>query len=128
MIVTRTPAMRPRCFRMVKASSSAWVGCSLIPSPALMTCAVGISRASTCGAPDSALRTTTMSGAIEASVRAVSRKVSPLVSEEDLGTKERGSAERRLAASWNDAWVRVEGSMKRWVTVRPTSTGTRGTG
>ena len=113
---------------MVNASSSAWVGCSAIPSPALMTCAVGISLASTWGAPDSALRTTTMSGAIEASVRAVSRKVSPLESEEDLGTKARDSAESRLAASWNDAWVRVEGSRKRWVTVRPTSTGTRGTG
>ena len=35
-IATFSPAMRPLCWRIVKASSSACVGCSCMPSPALM--------------------------------------------------------------------------------------------
>ena len=35
-IATCRPASRPLCSRIVKASSSACVGCSCIPSPALM--------------------------------------------------------------------------------------------
>ena len=34
-MVTVSPSMRPLARRMVKASSSAWVGCSWVPSPAL---------------------------------------------------------------------------------------------
>ncbi len=34
---TRSPSNLPKCRLMVRASSSAWVGCSLAPSPALTT-------------------------------------------------------------------------------------------
>ena len=36
-IATVRPSMRPLLRRMVSASSSAWVGCSCAPSPALIT-------------------------------------------------------------------------------------------
>ena len=36
-ITTRLPSMPPSRWRMVSASSSAWVGCSWVPSPALIT-------------------------------------------------------------------------------------------
>ena len=36
-IATVRPSMRPLLRRMVSASSSAWVGCSCWPSPALIT-------------------------------------------------------------------------------------------
>ena len=35
-IATFSPSIRPKRWRMAAASSSAWVGCSLVPSPALM--------------------------------------------------------------------------------------------
>ncbi len=45
-IATLSPAMRPKRWRIVAASSSAWVGCSLVPSPALITGAATISATS----------------------------------------------------------------------------------
>src|ERR1022692_3356001 len=50
MMATRRPSSAPRRSRMVRASSSAWVGCSWVPSPALMM-GVGRWRARKCGAP-----------------------------------------------------------------------------
>ncbi len=49
-IATVRPSIRPLRRRMVSASSSAWVGCSCAPSPALMT-AQRTCRASKATAP-----------------------------------------------------------------------------
>ncbi len=54
-IATLRPGKRPLCSRMVNASSSACVGCSCMPSPALMI-ADRQMRASSSGAPDEAWR------------------------------------------------------------------------
>ena len=62
---------------MVRASSSAWVGCSWVPSPALMM-GVGRCRARKCGAPEAAWRITMASGRMAASVFRVSTSDSPL--------------------------------------------------
>ena len=45
-MATRRPSSRPRRRRMVSASSSAWVGCSWLPSPALMTAPLTFSDSS----------------------------------------------------------------------------------
>ena len=76
-MATLRPARRPLCARIVNASSSAWVGCSCIPSPALMI-AERQMRASSSGAPDEAWRMTIMSGDIASRLRTVSTSVSPL--------------------------------------------------
>ena len=52
-IATYRPASRRLCSRIVKTSSSAWVRCSCMPSPALMI-VDRHRRASKCGAPDEA--------------------------------------------------------------------------
>ncbi|EUA24099.1 hypothetical protein I553_3666 [Mycobacterium xenopi 4042] len=55
-ITMRRPSMPPRRCRMVSASSSACVGCSWVPSPALITegppCSVAVQSASRCAAPE----------------------------------------------------------------------------
>ena len=129
-ITTRRPSRLglapepPRWRTMVNASSSAWVGCSWVPSPALTT----LERtqpewASRCGAPLAPWRTTTASAPIASSVRAVSLRLSPLLSEEPLAAKLMTSAESRLAAASNEMRVRVESSKKRLTTVRPRRAG-----
>ena len=55
------------------------------------------------------------------SVTAVSIRVSPLVIDEVRGLMFTVSAPRRLAASSNELWVRVEFSKKRFTRVRPRS-------
>ena len=109
---------------MVKASSSAWVGCSWVPSPALTT----LERtqpecASRCGAPLAPWRTTTASAPIASSVSAVSLRLSPLLRLEPLAEKLMTSALSRLAAASNEIRVRVESSKNRLTTVRPRSAG-----
>ena len=74
------PSIRPRRWRMVAASSRAWVGCSLVPSPALITGASTISAVAA-AAPLSRWRMTSASGRIALSVRAVSSSVSPFLTE-----------------------------------------------
>ena len=76
------PGCRPLLRRMVSASSSAWVGCSCAPSPALTT-EQSTLRASRCTAPAAWWRTTIMSGRMAFSVIAVSISVSPFLMEED---------------------------------------------
>ena len=71
--------MRPFSRRTVKQSSSACVGCSCAPSPALITGAPSTS-AIRFGTPATAWRTTTASGSIASSVRAVSRMLSAFFS------------------------------------------------
>ena len=108
----------------MNASSSAWVGCSWVPSPALTT----LERtqpefASRCGAPLAPWRTTTASAPIASRVSAVSLRLSPLDSDEPLAAKLMTSAESRLAAASNEMRVRVESSKNRLTTVRPRSAG-----
>src|SRR3954468_5003209 len=67
---------------------------------------------------------TMQSGAIASRFRAVSSKVSPLVTLDVEALMLMASAERRLAAISNEVRVRVEGSKKRLMTVRPLSAGT----
>ena len=80
-IATVSPAMRPLARRMVSASSSAWVGCSCAPSPALIT-EQSTFCASSSTAPAAWWRTTRMSGRMALSVIAVSISVSPFCTEE----------------------------------------------
>ena len=101
-------------------SSSACVGCSCVPSPALMTAAAMLPgdaarpRPTRGGAPRS------RRACIASRLRAVSSSVSPLVVDEleprDVDRRRRDS---RLAASSNEVRVRVEGSKNRLMTVLP---------
>ena len=73
--------MRPLARRMVSASSSACVGCSCAPSPALTT-EQPTFCASSAAAPAEAWRTIRMSGRMALSVIAVSISVSPFFTDE----------------------------------------------
>jgi hypothetical protein len=64
------------------------------------------------------------SGAIASRFRAVSNKVSPLLTLEVETLTFTASADKRFAAISKDVRVRVEGSKKRLMTVRPRSAGT----
>ena len=119
-IATTRPSTRPLLRRMVSASSSAWVGCSWAPSPALIT-EPSTLRASNSTAPEAWCRTTRMSGCIAFSVAAVSTRVSPLRIDEDDTDMFMTSAPSRLPAISNEDWVRVEDSKNRFIWVRPRS-------
>ena len=119
-IATLSPAMRPKARRMESASSSAWVGCSCWPSPALTTEQVTFWE-SRLAAPDEAWRTTSRSGCMAFSVTAVSISVSPLEIEDERGLMLTTSAPSRLPASSKELWVRVEFSKNRFISVRPLS-------
>ncbi len=114
------PASRPLRRRMVSASSSAWVGCSWLPSPALMTAQLTFSDSS-CTAPDSGWRTTSTSGCMALSVIAVSISVSPFLIELAWTDMLMTSPPRRLPASSKEVRVRVEFSKNRLMMVRPRS-------
>ena len=117
-IATVRPSMRPRLRRMVSASSSAWVGCSCAPSPALTT-EQSTLRARKCTAPAWWCLTTRMSGRMALSVMAVSISVSPFLTLDAATAMFITSAPRRLPASSNDDWVRVDASKNRLIWVRP---------
>ena len=119
-IATSSPCSLPLRRRMVSASSSAWVGCSWLPSPALMTEQLTFS-ASSLAAPDSAWRTTRTSGRMAFSVIAVSSSVSPFFTEQVATSMLMTSAPSRLPASSKEVRVRVEFSKNRLMTVRPRS-------
>ena len=104
------------------ASSSAWVGCSWVPSPAFTTLP-RIQCDSRCGAPLAQCRHTTASLPIASRVSAVSLSDSPLLTLEPLAEKLMTSADSRLAATSNEVRVRVESSKNRLTTVRPRSVG-----
>src|SRR6202050_506587 len=93
--------LSPSRSRMVKASSSAWVGCSCAPSPALTMWALSRS-ARNCGAPAAEWRRMTKSAFIASSTWPVSLSVSPLRKELDALSMETTSASRRVAASSNE--------------------------
>ena len=112
--------MRPLRWRMVRASSSAWVGCSCGPSPALITEQSTFSDSSLT-APASEWRTTSTSGCMAFSVWAVSSSVSPFLIEDAWVAMEMVSMPSRLPAISNDISVRVEVSKNRLIWVRPFS-------
>ncbi len=93
MMATRSPSSDLPRSRMVRASSSAWVGCSCVPSPALM---MGISRwrCRKCGAPEAAWRMMIASGRMAASVFSVSTSDSPFDTLEACAVIETASAPR----------------------------------
>src|SRR6185436_6635287 len=93
-------------------SSSAWVGCSLVPSPALTT-ELSTRRDRKAGAPEALWRIAVNATPIDSIVRAVSLRLSPLVRLELAGEKSTTSPPSRRAASENDVLVRVEGSTKK---------------
>ena len=74
---TLMPSSSPKWSRSVSMSSSPCVGCSCVPSPALMTFD-SMRSARNCAAPDAPWRITTMSIRIASRLRAVSTSVSPL--------------------------------------------------
>src|SRR6185312_7283118 len=117
-MATTSPSRRPLRRRMVSASSSAWVGCSCVPSPPLMTEQCTFSESSWT-APDSEWRTTSRSICMAFSVIAVSISVSPLFTEEAATDMFMTSAPSRLPASSKLVRVRVESSKKRLIRVRP---------
>ncbi len=123
MIVTVRPSKLPFSCFTVKQSSSAWVGCSCAPSPALITGAASAS-ASRLGTPATLWRTITASGSIASSVIAVSRMLSALVRLDDDGVKLTTSAESRFPAISKLVRVRVDDSKNRLISVRPRSVGT----
>ena len=110
----------PLARRIVSASSSACVGCSCWPSPALTT-EQSTLRASRCTAPAWLWRTTMMSGRIAFSVAAVSISVSPFFTLELATAMFITSAPSRLPASSKEDCVRVEASKNRLICVRPRS-------
>jgi hypothetical protein len=120
-IAITSPSIRPLLRRIVSASSSAWVGCSWAPSPALIT-EPSTLRASSSTAPEAWWRTTRISGCIAFSVTAVSIRVSPLRMDEEDTDMFMTSAPSRFPAISNEDWVRVEASKNRLTWVRPRST------
>ena len=94
---------------MVNASSSAWVGCSCVPSPAFTTlpCTQPARR---CAAPEALCLITTASAPIASRVSAVSLRLSPLETLEPLAEKLITSADSRFAAASKEILVRVESS------------------
>ena len=122
-MVTLRPLTSPFFSNIVNVSSSACVGCSCAPSPALITLQ-STTRDSRCGAPSALWRTTIMSALSASSVLPVSRRVSPFLSDDASAVKLMTSALSRIAASSKLMRVRVDGSTNRFTTVRPRRAGT----
>ena len=127
MIATFSPSSFPVFSCMEKASRRAWVGCSLIPSPAF-TMAAGICCARKCGAPEALCLITTMSTFMLRMLLTVSSKVSPFEAEDVLAAKFNTSALNLRSASSKENRVRVEFSKKRFTIVISLSDGTFFTG
>ena len=100
------PSSDPSRRRRVNTSSSACVGCSRLPSPALIT-AAGVQRATSPAAPAWGERITIAAGSYADSVCTVSLSDSPLSTADPCERIETTSALSRLAASSNDELVRV---------------------
>ena len=112
-MTTRRPSMSPSRCRMVSASSNAWVGCSWVPSPALITDgppSVGgdVQSASRCAAPEAGCRMISASAPAARRVSAVSRSDSPLPTDDPAALTLITSALIHLPATSNDTRVRVE--------------------
>src|SRR5579885_3359476 len=122
-IATRSPLNTRFLSRRVKRSSSACVGCSCQPSPALITDDL-TPRASVSAAPAAGWRSTMRSACMASMLRAVSKSVSPLTTLLEEGEQLITSVLSRWAASSKEVRVRVLGSKKRLTTVLPRSAGT----
>src|SRR5690242_20374397 len=110
---------------MVYRSGRPCVGCEWRPSPALITCACGLTwRAMRNGAPEASWRTTKMSACIAERLATVSSSDSPLLCEDTAILRLMTSADRRFAAISNVVRVRVEGSKNRLKTLLPRRIGT----
>ncbi len=109
IIATFKPCSLPFFSLIVKRSSSACVGCSFVPSPALIIPAL-ISGASIWGAPEEECLKTIRSGFIACRFFAVSIRVSPFVMLLPLDERLIVSALNLFAASSKEARVRVLGS------------------
>ena len=108
----------------MNASSSAWLGCSCVPSPALITAPdIHSHAARRAGAPDAPWRIITASAPMACKVCAVSFRDSPLLTLEPFAEKLITSAESLFAAASNEMRVRVESSAKRLTIVRPRRVG-----
>ena len=120
----RSSADLARCLRMVNASKSAWLGCSCVPSPALITAPdIHFESAKRCAAPDAPWRMITASAPMACKVCAVSFRDSPLLILDPLAEKLITSADKRFAAASKEMRVLVESSAKRLTIVRPRSVG-----
>src|SRR4029077_7164201 len=120
---TLMPSIFPSLSRIVRRSSRPCVGCSCLPSPALMTLErIRLPRNS--AAPEEGWRMTTMSIRIASRFRAVSTRVSPFCTELPLAATLTVSAERRFSANSNEIRVRVDASKNRLTMVLPRSAGT----
>jgi hypothetical protein len=108
-IPIRFPAIAPSRSRIVAASSSACVGCSCVPSPALtIDVASPTQPANRCAAPEAGWRTTMQSAPIADSVSAVSRSDSPLPTLDPDAETLIVSALIHLPAASKETRVRVE--------------------
>src|SRR5438309_2743443 len=112
------PSRLPSFSRSVSASSSACVGCSCAPSPALITLA-RTARDTARGAPAAGWRTTSTSAPIASRLRTVSCKDSPLLTLEASFWKLSTSAPSACAATSKELRVRVDASKKSVTTIRP---------
>src|SRR3981081_3586378 len=101
----RRPFRSPNRSRRVSMSSSPCVGCSCVPSPALMTLD-SMRSARNCAAPEAPCRMTTMSMRMASRFRAVSTSVSPLLTLDPDDATFTVSAERRFSANSEEMRVR----------------------
>ena len=108
-IVSSTPSRLPNASRSVRASSSAWVGCAWMPSPALTT-RRPVVRAARCAAPDDPWRRTSVVTPVRSSVRSVSTSDSPLTTLLPATDRSTVVAPSAFAASSKLTRVRVEAS------------------
>ncbi len=102
------------------------MGCWCHPSPALITEQWSTHPATRAGTPEEPWRMITASIPMASMVSTVSRRDSPLLSDDEPAANESTSADIRLAAVSNDIRVLVESSKKSVATVRPRSVGTFG--
>ena len=112
------PSRYPILLLIVRASNKAWVGCSCLPSPALIILQLKYS-ANRSGAPLWGCLTINKSGFIAFKVLAVSNKLSPFFIDELIKEILITSAPSLLAASSNETLVRVEFSKKTFSTTYP---------
>ena len=118
-------AVSPRSrVRIVKASRRACVGCSCVPSPALMMCASTQPLFVTVEAtPECECRSTMKSAPIASSVCSVSLRLSPLETLDPCEVNVVTSALSASAAASNDSRVLVLSSKNTFATVLPRSVG-----
>src|SRR3954451_8039752 len=122
-IAILSPLIRPNRSRSVSMSSRPWVGCSCLPSPALITLE-RMRCPRNCAAPEAPCRITTMSIRIASRFLAVSTRVSPLLTDEPAAATFTVSAESRFSANSNEIRVRVDASKNKFTMVFPRRAGT----